>query len=207
LIDKKVKDKFLDLISKEILLFYGGNPEKSNDFARVISSGNVHRLSDLIKNGEVVTGGITDAGIRYMAPTIIKNVKPGDAIMQEEIFGPVLPVIDFENFEEVYGIIEQNRNPLSTYIFSRNKRLIREFLRKTRSGNAAINETVLQIASPYLPYGGVGSSGMGRYHGKSSFDTFSNLRSVLVKSNLFDIPVRYPPYSRFKAKILKLIIR
>jgi aldehyde dehydrogenase (NAD+) len=207
LIDKKVKDKFLDLISKEILLFYGGNPEKSNDFARVISSGNVHRLSDLIKNGEVVTGGITDAGIRYVAPTIINNVKPGDAIMQEEIFGPVLPVIDFENFEEVYGIIEQNRNPLSTYIFSRNKRLIREFLRKTRSGNAAINETVLQIASPYLPYGGVGSSGMGRYHGKSSFDTFSNLRSVLVKSNLFDIPVRYPPYSRFKAKILKLILR
>jgi aldehyde dehydrogenase (NAD+) len=207
LIDKKVKDKFLDLISKEILLFYGDNPEKSNDFARVISSGNVHRLSDLIKNGEVVTGGITDAGIRYVAPTIINNVKPGDAIMQEEIFGPVLPVIDFENFEEVYGIIEQNQKPLSTYIFSRNKKLIHEFLRKTQSGNAAVNETVMQIASPYLPYGGLGRSGIGRYHGKTSFETFSNLRSILVKSNLLDIWLRYPPYSKFKTKIVGFLMK
>jgi aldehyde dehydrogenase (NAD+) len=207
LIDKKVKDKFLDLISKEILLFYGDNPEKSNDFARVISSGNVHRLSDLIKNGEVVTGGITDAGTRYVAPTIINNVKPGDPIMQEEIFGPVLPVIDFENFEEVFGIIEQNQKPLSTYIFSRNKKLIREFLSRTQSGNAAVNETVMQIASPYLPYGGVGRSGIGRYHGKTSFETFSNLRSILVKSNLLDIWLRYPPYSKFKTKIVSFLMK
>ena len=207
IIDRKVKDRFLELICGEIKSFYGENPEKSNDYARVISSENVHRLSAFMKTGEIVTGGITDAGSRYVAPTIINNVKPGDLIMQEEIFGPVLPVIEFENFEDVYSIIEQNPKPLSTYIFTQNNKLIREFLRRTCSGNAAINETVLQIASPYLPYGGVESSGMGRYHGKSSFDTFSNLRSVLVKSNLFDIPVRYPPYSRFKAKILKLIIR
>ncbi|MGD0756490.1 MAG: aldehyde dehydrogenase family protein [Bacteroidales bacterium] len=207
LIDKKVKDRFLELISGEIRSFYGDNPEKSDDFARVINSENVQRLSELMKCGQIVTGGITDAGSRYVSPTIIKDVKPGDPIMQEEIFGPVLPVIDFENFEDVYSIIEQNPKPLSTYIFTRNKKLIREFMRRTRSGNAAVNETVLQIASPFLPYGGVGSSGMGRYHGKSSFDTFSNLRSVLVKSNLFDIPVRYPPYSRLKAKILTLLIR
>jgi len=207
LIDRKVKHKFLDLISREIKLFYGDNPEISDDFARVISSDNVHRLSELMKCGQLVTGGITDTESRYVAPTIIKDVKPDDPIMQEEIFGPVLPVIEFENFEEVYSIIEQNPKPLSTYIFTRDKKLVSEFLRRTRSGNAAVNETVLQIASPYLPYGGVGSSGMGRYHGKSSFDTFSNMRSVLVKSNLFDIPVRYPPYSRLKAKIVSLILR
>jgi aldehyde dehydrogenase (NAD+) len=160
-----------------------------------------------MKCGQIVTGGITDTESRYVAPTIIKDVKPGDRIMQEEIFGPVLPVIDFDEFEEVYGIIEQNPKPLSTYIFTRNNKLVSEFMRRTRSGNAAVNETVLQIASPYLPYGGVGSSGMGRYHGKSSFDTFSNLRSVLVKSNLMDIPVRYPPYSKLKAKIVSLILR
>jgi aldehyde dehydrogenase (NAD+) len=202
LVDKKVKDKFLELISKEIRLFYGANPADSDDFARVISSENVNRLSGLMKNGKIVTGGTYDPGSRYVAPTIIKDVKPGDPIMQEEIFGPVLPVIDFEEFDEVYGIIEKNPKPLATYIFSRNNRLIREFMRNTRSGNACVNETVMQIASPYLPYGGVGSSGIGRYHGKKSFETFSNMRSVLVKSNLVDMPIRYPPYSKFKTKII-----
>ena len=207
LIDKKVKEKFLELISKEIRLFYGNDPEKSNDFARVISSENVDRLGGLMKNGQIVTGGTTDRGSRYVAPTIINNVKPDDPIMQEEIFGPVLPVIDFEKFDDVYGIIEQKPNPLATYIFTRNQKLIREFMRRTRSGNACINETVMQIASPYLPYGGVGTSGIGRYHGKKSFETFSNLRSVLVKSNLLDIWLRYPPYSKFKTKIISWLMR
>jgi aldehyde dehydrogenase (NAD+) len=207
LIDKKVKNKFLELISKEIRLFYGASPADSDDFARVISSENVNRLAALMKNGQIVTGGTYDPGSRYIAPTIIKDVKPGDPIMQEEIFGPVLPVIDFEEFDEVYGIIEQNPKPLATYIFSRNNRLIREFMKKTRSGNACVNETVMQIASPYLPYGGIGSSGIGRYHGKKSFETFSNLRSVLVKSNLLDIPIRYPPYSKLKTKIIGFFMR
>ena len=207
LIDKRVKDKFLDLISKEIQRFYGDDPQKSPDFARVISSQSVRRLSGLIKNSEIVTGGITDEVTKYVSPTIIKDVKPEDSIMQEEIFGPVLPVIDYENFEEVYGIIEQNPNPLSAYIFTQDKKLVREFLKRTRSGNAAVNETVMQIASPYLPYGGVGSSGIGRYHGKASFETFSNMRSVLVKSNLLDIWLRYPPYSKFKTRIVSLLMR
>lgn len=207
MIDKKVKDKFLELISKEIKLFYGDNPEKSNDFARVISSENVHGLSELMKNGQIVTGGTTDSETRYVAPTIIKDVKPGDPIMKEEIFGPILPVIDFEEFDEVYDIIKQHPKPLSVYIFSSNKKLVREFLMKTQSGNASVNETVMQIASPYLPYGGVGSSGLGRYHGKKSFDTFSNLRSVLVKSNLLDIVLRYPPYSKLKTKIVSWLMK
>lgn len=207
LIDKKVKEKFLELISKEIRLFYGDNPEKSNDFARVINSENVQRLSELMKCGQIVVGGTTDPETRYVAPTVIRDVKPGDNIMKEEIFGPVLPVIDFEEFDEVYDIIEQNPKPLATYIFTRNKKLVREFMRKTQSGNACVNETVMQIASPYLPYGGVGSSGIGRYHGKKSFDTFSNQRSVLVKSNLFDIYLRYPPYSAFKTKIVSWLMR
>jgi aldehyde dehydrogenase (NAD+) len=207
LIDRKIKDKFLDLIKKEILKFYGDNPQNSNDFARVISSESVQRLTGLMRNCDIVTGGITDEATRYVSPTVIQNVKPGDPIMQEEIFGPILPVIEFENFEEVYGIIEQNPNPLSTYIFTRDRKLVREFLKRTRSGNAAVNETVMQIASPYLPYGGVESSGMGRYHGKSSFDTFSNLRSVLVKSNLLDIWLRYPPYTKFKTLLIRLLLR
>jgi aldehyde dehydrogenase (NAD+) len=207
LIDKSVEEKFLGLISKEIAAFYNNNPEKSNDFARVISSENVLRIAGLMKSGTIVTGGTSDPETRYVAPTIIKDVKPGDPIMQEEIFGPVLPVISFERFEEVYGIIEQNPKPLATYIFSRDKKLIREFLKRTVSGNVSVNETVMQIASPYLPYGGVGSSGIGRYHGKKSFETFSNMRSVLVKSNLLDIWLRYPPYSKFKTKIISFLMR
>jgi len=133
-------------------------------------------------------------------------VKPGDPIMQEEIFGPVLPVIDFENIDEVYSIIEQNPKPLATYLFSRNKKLIREFIWRTQSGSTSINETVMQIASPYLPYGGIGSSGIGRYHGKKSFETFSNMRSVLVKSNLLDVWLRYPPYSKLKTRIVSFLM-
>jgi aldehyde dehydrogenase (NAD+) len=207
LIDKKVKDKFLELISKEITKFYGENPERSNDFSRVISAESVRRLESLMKSGQMVAGGKTDPDTRYVAPTIIKDVKPGDPIMEEEIFGPVLPVIDFENFDEVYSIIENNPKPLASYIFSGNKKLISEFLRKTQSGSSSVNETVMQIASPYLPYGGVGSSGIGRYHGKKSFETFSNMRSVLVKSNLLDIWLRYPPYTKFKTKVVSWLMK
>jgi aldehyde dehydrogenase (NAD+) len=206
LIDKKVKDEFLDLISKEIRSFYGENPEKSNDFARVISSESAVRLTGLIKDSVIVTGGVYDIDSGYISPTIIKNVKPGDPVMQEEIFGPILPVIDYENIEEIYPIIEQNPKSLATYIFSTNKKTIRDFMLRTQSGCACINETVMQIASSYLPYGGIGSSGIGRYHGKKSFETFSNMRSILVKTNLFDIWLRYPPYSKFKTKIISFLM-
>ncbi len=202
LIDRKVKDLFLNLISNEIKSFYGDDPGKSNDFARVINAVNVKRLASLMENGQIFHGGETDQEACYVSPTIVNNVKPDDPIMQEEIFGPVLPVIDFENFGEVYDIIKKNPNPLAAYIFTRNKKLAREFLMKTQSGSAAINETVMQIASPFLPYGGVGCSGMGRYHGIKSFETFSNMRSVLVKSNLLDINLRYPPYTGFKKRVV-----
>jgi aldehyde dehydrogenase (NAD+) len=206
LVDKSVKDQLLELISKEISLFYGDSPEKSNDFARIINQDSVRRLSAYLKNGKVVAGGTIDIENCYVSPTVIKDVRPDDPIMQEEIFGPILPVIDFEEFEEVYGIIEKNPKPLATYIFSRNRKRIREFLMRTQSGSSGVNETVMQIASPYLPYGGVGSSGMGRYHGKKSFETFSNMRSVLDKSNLLDIWLRYPPYTKFKTKIVSFLM-
>jgi len=207
LIDKKVKDKFLDLIKKEIETFYGSNPQDTEDFARVISPESVLRLSEYMKSGSIVIGGITDPARRYVSPTVLKDIKPGDPVMKDEIFGPVLPVIDYENIEEIYPIIEMNPKPLATYIFSTNKKIIREFMMRTQSGCAGINETVMQIASAYLPYGGIGPSGIGRYHGKKSFETFSNMRSVLNKSNLLDIWLRYPPYSKLKTKIVSFLMR
>jgi aldehyde dehydrogenase (NAD+) len=207
LVDKRVKDRFLELISKEINLFYGEDPENSQDFARIINFDNVRRISKLMTTGQIVTGGKIDAENTYVAPTVIKDIKPDDPVMQEEVFGPVLPVIDFEDFEEVYRIIGMNPKPLATYIFTRDKKLAREFLNRTQSGSAGINDTVIQIASPYLPYGGIGRSGIGRYHGRKSFETFSNMRSVIVKSNLLDISLRYPPYSKFKEWAIAFLMR
>lgn len=207
LIDKKVKDKFLELIKKEIENFYGSDPQKTDDFARVISQESVLRLKGYMASGQIVTGGITDPSARYVSPTVIKDVKPADPVMKDEIFGPVLPVIDYKNIEEIYPIIDLNPKSLATYIFSTNRKTIRDFMMKTQSGCASINETVMQIASSYLPYGGISSSGIGRYHGKKSFETFSNMRSVLHKSNLLDIWLRYPPYSRFKTRVVSFLMK
>ena len=207
LIDRKIKDRFLDLVTEKIRLFYGDDPEQSIDYPHVISSGNTVRLASLMKTGKIVTGGKSNPETCYVAPTVIKDVKPDDPIMQEEIFGPVLPVLEYENFDEVYKIIDQNPNPLAVYIFTRNKKLAREFLAKTRSGSSAINDTIIQFATPYLPFGGVGCSGMGRYHGKKSFETFSNMRSLMVKSNLIDFFLRYPPYNKLKENAFKWLMR
>ena len=206
LVDKRVKDRFLQLLTMEIKTFYGDDPETSKDFARVINYDNVRRISKLMKTGQIVTGGTIDAVNSYVAPTVIKDIKPDDPVMQEEVFGPVLPVIDFEDFKEVYRIIARNPKPLAAYIFTRDKKLAREFLNRTQSGSAGINDTVIQIASPYLPYGGIGRSGIGRYHGRKSFETFSNMRSVIVKSNLLDISLRYPPYNKFKEKAMNMVL-
>jgi aldehyde dehydrogenase (NAD+) len=206
LIDKKIEDSFLCYLVQEIKSFYGGNPEESADFARVISRESTLRLAELMKCGSIVEGGVTNEETRYIAPTVIKDVKPGDPIMGEEIFGPVLPVISYTNFEEVFAIIEMHSKPLATYIFSVNNKLIDDFMIRTQSGCAAINDTVMQIASSSLPYGGIGPSGMGRYHGRKSFETFSNMRSVLRKSNLLDIWLRYPPYSKFKTKLVSWLM-
>lgn len=207
LIDRVVKDRFLELITDELQRFYGSDPLKSSDFARIINRENVRRLSALMHAGKIVTGGIIDEENCYVSPTVIKDIKPDDPIMKEEVFGPLLPVIEFERFEEVYSIIEMNPKPLATYIFTDNKKLAREFLNRTQSGTAGINDTVIQIASPYLPYGGVGCSGIGRYHGRKSFETFSNMRSVIRKSNLLDLSLRYPPYNKLKENIIRLIMR
>jgi len=207
IVDKKIRDRFLELLRKEISSSYGTDPEKSEDYARIISSSNVGRLESLMHSGVIVTGGKCDPEGCYVEPTVIKDIRPGDPVMDEEIFGPLLPVIDYEDFQEVYGIIEQHPKPLAVYIFTRNRKVAREFIARTQSGTAAVNDTVIQIASPYLPYGGVGCSGMGKYHGKKSFETFSNMRALVYKSNLIDFPIRYPPYTRLKTRILSFLMR
>ncbi len=207
LVDAKVKDRFLELLAGEIKAFYGEDPAVSRDYCHMISAEKAVRMEKFMKNGQIFMGGKTDPGKCYVAPTIITGVKPDDPVMQEEIFGPVLPVITFTDFSEVYSIISRQPKSLAAYIFTNSKKLAREFLAGTQSGSAAINDTVMQVASPELPFGGVGPSGMGRYHGRASFETFSNMRAVMKKSTLVDIFVRYPPYTSLKEKVLKLLMK
>jgi len=207
LVDAKVKDRLLQLLAAEIKAFYGEDPAVSQDYCHMISAEKAARMEAFMKNGQIYLGGKTDPGNCYVAPTIITGVKPDDPVMQEEIFGPVLPVITFNDFSEVYSIISRHPKSLAAYVFTGSKKLAREFLAGTQSGSAAINDTVMQVASPELPFGGVGPSGMGRYHGRESFETFSNMRAVMKKSDLVDIFVRYPPYTSLKEKALKLLMR
>lgn len=207
LVDERIKERFLKLLAETIKSFYGGDPATSKDFCHIINSDKTLRMAALIKSGKIITGGKTDASTGYTAPTILTDVSYEDPVMKEEIFGPVLPVIAYKDFDEIYRIIDMNPNPLAAYIFTGSRKLASEFLLKTQSGTAAVNETVMQIVSSYLPFGGIGTSGMGRYHGRKSFETFSNMKSVLDKSNLVDIFVRYPPYTRLKEKIIRLMLR
>ncbi|HAX92942.1 MAG TPA: aldehyde dehydrogenase family protein [Bacteroidales bacterium] len=207
IVDNKVKDRFLELLVTEIKSFYGENPAMSADYSRMVNPEKTVRMESFFKNGNIITGGIANPEDCYVAPTIITGVKPEDPVMQEEIFGPVLPVITYTDFAEVYSVINRNPKSLAVYIFTTSKKLAEEFLAGTQSGSAAVNDTVMQVASPHLPFGGIGHSGMGSYHGIKSFETFSNMRSVMEKSNLTDIPVRYPPYTSFKEKILRLLMR
>lgn len=207
LIDEKVRERFLELLKGEIRKFYGADPETSSDYCRMVNSGKAEKMESFIRNAEIISGGKTDTGNCYVEPTLLTGVAPDDPVMQEEIFGPVLPVISYSGFSEVYSVIARNPKSLAAYIFTTNRKLAAEFLAKTQSGSAAVNDTIMQIASPHLPFGGIGPSGMGRYHGKKSFETFSNMKSVMFKSNLIDIPVRYPPYTALKEKLLKLLLK
>jgi acyl-CoA reductase-like NAD-dependent aldehyde dehydrogenase len=206
LIDASVKDRFVSLLQKEINSFYGPEPENSPDFARIISTKSAARLTSFFTNGNIAAGAKADIEKRYISPTILTDIKPDDPVMDDEIFGPVLPVITFNSFSQIFPIISRYPKPLATYFFSRSNKLINEFMARTQSGSASINETVMQIASSSLPYGGVGPSGLGRYHGKKSFETFSNMRSVLRKSNLIDIWLRYPPYSKARTRIVSWLM-
>jgi len=207
IIDEKIKDRFLGLLACEIRQFYGTDPYASSDYCRMISASKVGRMETFIKDATIISGGKTDPENCYVEPTVITDVSPDDPVMKEEIFGPVLPVITYSDISEVWPVIGLNPKSLAAYIFTTSRKLTKEFLAKTQSGSVAVNDTIMQIASQHLPFGGIGPSGMGRYHGRKSFETFSNMKSIMVKSNLLDIPVRYPPYTAIKEKLLKLLLK
>ena len=206
LVDRKIKKDLLEQIKKCISEFYGENPEKSPDYARIINQKHFNRLCKFLDNGEIVIGGDTNPSERYIAPTLIAGVGWQDAVMQEEIFGPILPVIEYTELTEAIALVNAKPKPLALYFFSTDKQKQQRVLHQTSSGGACINDTVMHLAVLDLPFGGVGESGIGRYHGKAGFDTFSHQKSVLNKSFLVDVKLRYAPYLG-KLKLLKSLIK
>ncbi len=205
LVDKKIKQDLLERLKQCIQDFYGATPEISPDYARIISQNHFNRLCAFLEDGDIIIGGDTNPTSRYIAPTVIDQVDWGDKIMQEEIFGPILPVLEYTDLSEAIAQVNAKPKPLALYVFSNNKQHQDRVLRETTSGGACINDTIIHVASPHLPFGGVGDSGMGSSHGKATFDAFSHQRSVVNKSFLFDLKLRYAPY-KDKLKLLKRLI-
>ncbi|MCU0524764.1 MAG: aldehyde dehydrogenase [Elainella sp. Prado103] len=194
LVDREIKPALLAAMQAAVREFYGDDPSQSPDYARIVSDKHWQRLSQYLQDGQVLIGGETDATSRYIAPTILDQVSLDAPVMQEEIFGPILPVIAYDRLEEAIRLVRSKSKPLALYIFSRNKEVQTQILQQTSSGGVCINDTIMHIAPSALPFGGVGESGIGSYHGKASFDTFSHYKSVMVKNFWFDLKWRYAPY-------------
>ncbi|WP_375510123.1 aldehyde dehydrogenase [uncultured Nostoc sp.] len=205
LVNKTIKKDLIDGLEKSLKEFYGENPVNSPDYARIISQKHFDRLVSFLKDGEVVIGGENQPSERYIAPTLIDNVSLEDSVMQEEIFGPILPMIEYTDIAEAIALINSRPKPLALYLFSQDKNLQKQVLQQTSSGGVCINDTVMQVGVSSLPFGGVGDSGIGNYHGKASFDTFSHKKSVLQNSFWLDLKWRYAPYQGKLPLIKKLL--
>ena len=206
LVHQSNKAKLLDHIQKYINKFYGRNPRKSPDYARIINRRHFTRLAALLEEGDIIIGGQSDPDDLYIAPTVIEKITWESSIMQDEIFGPILPVLEFDDLSDVVSILNSRPKPLALYVFSKRPTSCRQVIDQVSFGAGCINDTLVQFANPHLPFGGVGNSGMGRYHGKASFETFSHEKSILKKWFNFEPPLRYPPYKN-KLSILKKILR
>ncbi|WP_413200193.1 aldehyde dehydrogenase [Nostoc piscinale] len=205
LVDKKIKPDFINALKKTLTEFYGENPYNSADYARIISQKHCERLIKLLDKGEIVAGGESKLEERYIAPTIIDQVSLTDPVMQEEIFGPILPVIEYTDITEAIALINSKPKPLALYLFSQNKNLQQRVLQETSSGGVCLNDTVMHLGVSSLPFGGVGDSGIGNYHGKAGFDTFSHHKSVLHNSFWLDLKWRYAPYQDKLGFVKRLI--
>ncbi len=194
LADRRIKDELVERIAACIREFYGDDPSASPDLARIVNQDHAERLARLLDRGRIVTGGRVDAEARYVAPTVIDGLTGSEPIMEDEIFGPLLPVIGYETLDEAVAFVNRRPNPLALYLFTRDRRRQQAVLRATASGGACVNDTVIQETITGLPFGGAGASGIGSYHGRTSFDAFSHFRSVVRRGFRFDSRLRYPPY-------------
>jgi aldehyde dehydrogenase (NAD+) len=206
LIQEGMKNHFVNYIKKEITKAYGDIPKKSPDFARIVNEKNWHRLVSMIEPQKVIFGGDIDIEECYISPTLIEENDLDSVIMQEEIFGPLLPIITYKEENEIVKIISKYEKPLALYVFTDDEKFARRTILNHSFGGGCINDTVIHFANKKLPFGGVGHSGMGAYHGQLSFDTFSHHKAIVKKANWLDINLRYAPYTDSKISTLKKIL-
>jgi aldehyde dehydrogenase (NAD+) len=205
LIQKDMKSHFVDFLKEEITKAYGENPVESPDFARIINTKNWQRLVNMIESEKVIFGGQTDIKNCYIAPTLVEETSLESEIMKDEIFGPILPILTYENEAEIDAVMAKYEKPLALYIFTENRIFSKKMIEKYSFGGGCINDTVVHFSNNRLPFGGVGHSGIGAYHGSLSFDTFSHKKSIVKKSNFLDLPMRYAPYKDKLVTIKKLL--
>jgi len=210
LVHKDIRKGLIEALINGIGKFYGPSPRQSKDYARIINENHFERLIKYLEDGTVLFGGEHDKKDLYISPTLLSNVEQSSPVMQDEIFGPILPIIEFETMEDVIDRIRSKPKPLSLYLFMDDKSVQEAILRNTSSGGVCVNDTVSHIVGSDLPFGGVGASGFGSYHGKASFDSFTHYKSVLKRSFSFDARMKYPPYQvelKKIKRILKFLLR
>ncbi|HDG9696455.1 TPA: aldehyde dehydrogenase [Staphylococcus aureus] len=208
LVHESVKDDLITALSKTLREFYGQNIQQSPDYGRIVNLKHYHRLTSLLNSAQmnIVFGGHSDEDERYIEPTLLDHVTSDSAIMQEEIFGPILPILTYQSLDEAIAFIHQRPKPLSLYLFSEDENATQRVINELSFGGGAINDTLMHLANPKLPFGGVGVSGMGRYHGKYSFDTFTHEKSYIFKSTRLESGVHLPPY-KGKFKYIKAFFK
>lgn len=203
-VHKEVKNQFVELLKAQIISTFTIDASKTQNYGRIINEKQYKRLSELLQEGEILYGGQTDEAQKYISPTLIKPHSFDTALMQEEIFGPLLPIIEYQNIEEVVQFVSSRPRPLALYYFGKQNT---DIIQKTISGGACINDAIMHIIPHKLPFGGIGQSGMGAYHGKKSFETFSHYKSVLKTNRNFEFNFKYQPYTKLKQKIIKFFLK
>lgn len=208
LCEKSIKDELVAEIKNQIKKQYGENPLDNPDYGKIINSKHFERLCGLINSSKVAHGGETNPDTLQIAPTVMDNVTWEDAVMQEEIFGPIMPVLTYDKFDDIFEILHDKQKPLALYIFSENKTHIKAVTNRIRYGGGCVNDTIIHLATSEMGFGGVGESGMGSYHGKEGFDVFSHTKSIVDKKTWMDLPMRYQPYNReIYAKLLHIFLK
>ncbi len=210
LVHQDIHQRFVEALIAGIGKFFGSSPQQSKDYSRIINENHFERLKKYLKDGTVIFGGELDKKDLYLSPTLLSNVEESSPVMQEEIFGPILPILPFQTMTEAIDRIRSKPKPLSLYLFTDDKSVQEAILRGTSSGGVCINDTISQIVGSDLPFGGVGESGFGNYHGRASFDSLTHYKSVLKRSFSFDARMKYPPYRtelRRIKRILKFLLR
>ena len=207
LVDRRIQAEFLARVEQWITRLYGRNPLDNQGYVRMINRRQFERVRALIAPDKAAFGGRWDEDALKIQPTILTGVSPEDPVMQEEIFGPVLPVLPFDHIQQAMDFIADRPHPLALYLFSQDRAVQRRFLRELSFGGGCVNDTVLHLASSRLPFGGMGRSGMGSYHGRRSFDTFTHEKGVLVRTSPLDPPLRYPPYTPWKERLVRRFLK